>query len=53
MVLYNFMLKFQKLPSEIADEDPVVMSNLLHIFHVDMKAQQDKLADLEKEFKKS
>lgn len=53
MVLYAFLTKFKKLPSEVYDEDPVVMSNLLHIFHVDMKAQQDKLEELEKEFKDS
>lgn len=45
------MLKFQKLPSEIAEEDPVVMSNLLHVFYEDMKAQQKVMDDLEKEFK--
>ena len=45
------MLKFTKLPSEIDDEDPVVMSNLLHVFYEDMKAQQKRLDDLEKELK--
>lgn len=53
MVLYAFLLKFKKLPSEVYDEDPVVMANLLHIFYEDMKEQQKQLEDLEKEFKDS
>jgi len=53
MVLYSFLHKFKKLPSEVYDEDPVVMSNLLHIFYEDMKVQQAKLKELEEEFKRS
>jgi hypothetical protein len=53
MVLYAFLHKFKKLPSEVYDEDPVVMSNLLHIFYEDMKVQQETLAKLEAEFKQS
>jgi len=41
------MLKFKKLPSEVYEEDPVVMSNLLHVFYEDLQAQDKAIKDLE------